>query len=111
MLNSVNGYKTRITRRTMEFSYQKKDSNTITEELLNHLASHPQYNPFVKMIDEAVNKDYEGGIVFNNCFPEDWNELQVGFMIYSIQRSYEQVVSAEFYGDNGMYIVLNNKKI
>ena len=94
----------------MEFSYQKKDSNQITEELLNHLASHPQYNPFVKMIDEAVNKDYEGGIVIKNCFPEDWNELQVGFIIYSIQRSYEQVVSAEFYGDNGMYIVLNNKK-
>ena len=98
-------------RKTMEYSYKRKDSNEITEELLNHLASHPQYNPFVKMIDEAVNKDYEGGIVFKNCFPEDWNELQVGFMIYSIQRSYEQVVSAEFYGDNGMYIVLNNKKI
>lgn len=99
-------------RKTMaDYSYQKKDSNTITEELLEHLGSHPQYNPFVKMVDEAVNKDYEGGIVFKNCFPEDWNELQVGFMIYSIQRSYEQVVSAEFYGDNGMYIVLNNKKI
>jgi hypothetical protein len=94
-----------------DYSYQKKDSNQITEELLEHLGSHPQYNDFVRMVDEAVTKDYEGGIVFKNCFPEDWNSIQVGFMLYSIERSYEQVASVEFYPENGMYIFLKNKKI
>lgn len=94
-------------------SYVKKSeepSVVMTEEMLNEIANHPQYQPFVEMIDEAVNKDYEGGIVIQNCFPQEWNNLQVGFMIYSIQQSYEQVVSAEFYGENGMYLFIKNKK-
>lgn len=98
---------------TTNYTYVKSEEPKdvlMTEELLNGIATHPLYQPFVDMVDEAVNKDYEGGVVFSNCFPQEWNNVQVGFMIYSIQQSYPQVVSAEFYGENGMYIFLKNKK-
>jgi hypothetical protein len=92
-------------------SYVKREEPTIiNEDMLNEMASHPLFQPLVDMIEEAVNKDYEGGIVIQNCFPQEWSNVQVGFMIYSIEKSYPQVQSAEFYGDNGMYIYIKNKK-
>ena len=93
-------------------SYVKQSdepSVMMTEKMLMDMVEHPQYQPFIEMIEEAVNKDYEGGIVIQNCFPQEWDNTQVGFMIYSIQQSYEQVVSAEFYAENGMYLFIKNK--
>ena len=71
---------------------------------------HPLYNDFVAMVDEAVNKDYEGGLTIGNCFPAEWDNQQCGYLMFTIQDSYPQVVSVEFLPPNGMYIVLNNKK-
>jgi len=88
----------------------KSDPTFINEDMLNEMVQHPLYQPFINMIDEAVNKDYEGGITISNCFPQEWSNVQVGFIIYSIEKSYPQVQSAEFYGENGMYIYIKNKK-
>jgi len=96
---------------TTNISYVKREEPTfINEDMLNEMVEHPLYQPFIDMVDEAVNKDYDGGIVIQNCFPAEWSNVQVGFMIYSIEKSYPQVQSAEFYGENGMYIYIKNKK-
>ena len=96
---------------TTNVSYVKREEPTfINEDMLNEMVQHPLYQPLVDMVDEAVNKDYTGGITFSNCFPAEWSNVQVGFMIYSIEKSYPQVISAEFHGTNGMYLYIKNKR-
>lgn len=119
MQNIVSIYKPNETKKTMGKSYNKYGANhrnfeqvqdrEVSVEFFEEIIAHPKFDEFMTMIEEAISKPYDGGIVFENCWPEDMNNKQVGFLIWFINSQYKQVTHAQFYGKNGMYVEIKNK--
>lgn len=89
-------------------NYKQVQVNEVTMEFFETIVSHPQFDELMTMIEETISKPYDGGIVINNCWPEDMNNKQVGFLIWFIQSQYPQVTHSQFYGDNGLYVEIKN---
>jgi hypothetical protein len=92
-----------------EKNYTPVEDKEVSVEFFEEIVAHPQFDELMTMIEEAISKPYDGGIQINNCWPEDWNNKQVGFLIWFIQTQYKQVVHSQFYGDNGLYVEIKNK--
>jgi len=90
-------------------NYKPVQDREVSIEFFEEIIAHPQFDGLMTMIEEAISKPYDGGIQINNCWPEDWNNKQVGFIIWFIQSQYTQVVHSQFYGDNGLYVEIKNK--
>jgi len=92
-----------------ERNFQQVADREVSLEFFEAIIAHPKFDNLMTMIEEAISKPYDGGITINNCWPEDWNNKQVGFIIWFIQSQYKQVLHSEFKSPNGLYVEIKNK--
>ena len=90
-------------------NFEQVQDKEVSVEFFEEIIAHPRFDEFMTMVEEAISKPYDGGIVFENCWPEDMGNKQVGFLIWFINSQYKQVTHAQFYGDNGLYVEIKNK--
>jgi hypothetical protein len=93
-----------------EKNYAPVEDKEVSVEFFEEIVAHPQFDELMTMIEEAISKPYDGGIIIENCWPEDMGNKQVGFLIWFIQSQYTQVMKSEFYGENGLYVEIKNKE-